>query len=81
MRIYGKSGAPLHADIASGVEDLKAAAESLPAERRGRQKSHFLGDPPPSLRARRLLRLVPHRVADSAGGSRLTYKGARMRRH
>ncbi|HEV7635462.1 MAG TPA: alpha/beta fold hydrolase, partial [Bradyrhizobium sp.] len=41
---YGKSGRTSgNADIASGVEDLKAAAEIV-ARETGRQKFHFLGE-------------------------------------
>ena len=48
---YGKSGRTSgNADIASGVEDLKAAAEVVTRET-GRQKFHFLGESSGALRA------------------------------
>src|SRR5258705_1836469 len=48
---YGKSGRTFgNSDIASGVEDLKAAVEVVASET-GRQKFHFLGESSGALRA------------------------------
>src|SRR6202167_5980613 len=48
---YGKSGRTSgNSDIASGVEDLKAAAEVVTRET-GRQKYHFLGESAGAIRA------------------------------
>src|ERR1700674_2497485 len=60
---YGKSGRTSgNSDIASGVEDLKAAGEIV-ARETGRQKLHFLGESSGGLadhdKARRTARLLP----------------------
>src|ERR1700755_3065359 len=48
---YGKSGRTSgNADIASGVEDLKVAADLITRET-GRQKMHFMGESSGALRA------------------------------
>jgi pimeloyl-ACP methyl ester carboxylesterase len=71
---YGKSGrTPGNADIASGVEDLKAAAEIVIRET-GRQKFHFLGESSGALRAGAYAMAQPER-ADRLVLSAFTYKG------
>src|ERR1700722_869043 len=71
---YGKSGRTSgNADIASGVEDLKAAAEVLIRET-GRQKFHFLGESSGALRAGAYAMAQPDR-ADRLVLAALTYKG------
>jgi alpha-beta hydrolase superfamily lysophospholipase len=59
---YGKSGRTSgNADIASGVEDLKAAAEIVTRET-GRQKFHFLGESSGALRAGAYAMAQPERA-------------------
>src|SRR5579871_5077780 len=71
---YGKSGrTPGNADIASGVEDLKAAAEVL-ARETGRQKYHFLGESSGALRAGAYAMAQPDRI-DRLVLAAFTYKG------
>src|SRR5580704_12487080 len=71
---YGKSGRTSgNADIASGVEDLKAAAEVVTLET-GRQKFHFLGESSGALRAGAYAMAQPER-ADRLVLSAFTYKG------
>jgi pimeloyl-ACP methyl ester carboxylesterase len=71
---YGKSGRTSgNADIASGVEDLKAAAEVLVRET-GRQKYHFLGESSGALRAGAYAMAQPDRV-DRLVLAAFTYKG------
>src|ERR1700712_1410625 len=71
---YGKSGRTSgNADIASGVEDLKAAAEIVIRET-GRQKFHFLGESSGALRAGAYAMAQPDR-ADRLVLSAFTYKG------
>jgi pimeloyl-ACP methyl ester carboxylesterase len=71
---YGKSGRTSgNADIASGVEDLKAAAEVLVRET-GRQKYHFLGESSGALRAGAYAMAQPDR-ADRLVLAAFTYKG------
>jgi pimeloyl-ACP methyl ester carboxylesterase len=71
---YGKSGRTSgNADIASGVEDLKAAAEVVIRET-GRQKFHFLGESSGALRAGAYAMAQPDR-ADRLVLSAFTYKG------
>jgi len=65
---YGKSGRTSgNSDIASGVEDLKAAVEIVTRET-GRQKFHFLGESSGALRAGAFAMAAPERAA-------FTYKG------
>src|SRR6202051_3722887 len=71
---YGKSGRTSgNADIASGVEDLKAAAEIVTRET-GRQKFHFLGESSGALRAGAYAMAAPER-ADRLVLAAFTYKG------
>ena len=71
---YGKSGRTSgNADIASGVEDLKAAAEIVPRET-GRPKFHFLGESSGALRAGAYAMAQPDR-ADRLVFAAFTYKG------
>src|SRR3954465_2161580 len=71
---YGKSGRTSgNADIASGVEDLKAAAEIVTRET-GRQKFHFLGESSGALRAAAFAMVAPER-ADRLVFAAFTYKG------
>jgi pimeloyl-ACP methyl ester carboxylesterase len=71
---YGKSGRTSgNADIASGVEDLKAAAEIVSRET-GRQKFHFLGESSGALRAGAYAMAQPDR-ADRLVFAAFTYKG------
>ncbi len=71
---YGKSGRTSgNADIASGVEDLKAAAEVVTRET-GRQKFHFLGESSGALRAGAYAMAQPER-ADRLVLAAFTYKG------
>jgi pimeloyl-ACP methyl ester carboxylesterase len=71
---YGKSGRTSgNSDIASGVEDLKAAAEVITRET-GLQKFHFLGESSGALRAGAYAMVAPercHRLVFAA----FTYKG------
>src|SRR6202165_5637175 len=63
---YGKSGRTSgNSDIASGVEDLKAAVEMLSKET-GRQKFHFLRESSGALRAGAYAMVAPER-ADRLG--------------
>jgi pimeloyl-ACP methyl ester carboxylesterase len=71
---YGKSGrTPGNADIASGVEDLKAAVEVVTRET-GRQKLHFLGESSGALRAGAYAMVAPERC-DRLVFAAFTYKG------
>ncbi|HEY5125825.1 MAG TPA: alpha/beta fold hydrolase [Bradyrhizobium sp.] len=71
---YGKSGRTSgNADIASGVEDLKAAVEVV-ARETGRQKFHFLGESSGALRAGAYAMVAPER-ADRLVFAAFTYKG------
>src|SRR6478752_4573908 len=71
---YGKSGRTSgNADIASGVEDLKAAADIVTRET-GRQKFHFLGESSGALRAGAFAMVAPER-ADRLVFAAFTYKG------
>src|SRR5579863_5159162 len=71
---YGKSGRTSgNSDIASGVEDLKTAAEVL-ARETGRQKYHFLGESSGALRAGMYAMIAPERV-DRLILAAFTYKG------
>src|ERR1700684_1479918 len=71
---YGKSGRTSgNADIASGVEDLKAAAEIVTRET-GRQKYHFLGESSGALRAGAYAMARPERI-DRLILAAFTYKG------
>ena len=71
---YGKSGRTSgNADIASGVEDLKAAVEIVTRET-GRQKMHFLGESSGALRAGAYAMAAPER-ADRLVFAAFTYKG------
>lgn len=71
---YGKSGrTPGNADIASGVEDLKAAAEIVTRET-GRRRFHFLGESSGALRAGAYAMVQPDR-ADRLVLAAFTYKG------
>jgi pimeloyl-ACP methyl ester carboxylesterase len=71
---YGKSGRTSgNADIASGVEDLKAAAGIVTRET-GRQKFHFLGESSGALRAGAYAMVAPER-ADRLVLAAFTYKG------
>src|SRR6266700_1511603 len=59
---YGKSGRTSgNADIASGVEDLKAAAEVLVRET-GQNKYHFVGESSGALRAGAFAMAAPDRI-------------------
>ncbi len=71
---YGKSGRTSgNSDIASGVEDLKAAAEIVTRET-SRQKFHFLGESSGALRAGAYAMVAPER-ADRLVFAAFTYKG------
>jgi pimeloyl-ACP methyl ester carboxylesterase len=71
---YGKSGRTSgNSDIASGVEDLKAAVEVV-ARETGRQKFHFLGESSGALRAGAYAMAAPERV-DRLVFAAFTYKG------
>ena len=71
---YGKSGRTSgNSDIASGVEDLKAAVEVVGRET-GRQKVHFLGESSGALRAGAYAMAAPERV-DRLVFAAFTYKG------
>jgi pimeloyl-ACP methyl ester carboxylesterase len=71
---YGKSGRTSgNSDIASGVEDLKAAVEVVTKET-GRQKFHFLGESSGALRAGAYAMVAPERV-DRLVFAAFTYKG------
>jgi pimeloyl-ACP methyl ester carboxylesterase len=71
---YGKSGRTSgNSDIASGVEDLKAAVEVVVRET-GRQKYHFLGESSGALRAGAYAMVAPER-ADRLVLAAFTYKG------
>jgi pimeloyl-ACP methyl ester carboxylesterase len=71
---YGRSGRTSgNADIASGVEDLKAAADIVIRET-GRQKFHFLGESSGALRAGAYAMAQPER-ADRLVLAAFTYKG------
>jgi len=71
---YGKSGRTSgNSDIASGVEDLKAAAEVITRET-GQQKFHFLGESSGALRAGAYAMVAPER-ADRLVFAAFTYKG------
>jgi pimeloyl-ACP methyl ester carboxylesterase len=62
-----------NSDIASGVEDLKAAAEVVTRET-GRQKFHFLGESSGALRAGAYAMVAPERC-DRLVFAAFTYKG------
>jgi alpha-beta hydrolase superfamily lysophospholipase len=71
---YGKSGRTSgNSDIASGVEDLKAAVEVVTKET-GRQKFHFLGESSGALRAGAYAMVAPERI-DRLVFAAFTYKG------
>ena len=71
---YGKSGRTSgNADIASGVEDLKVAAELITRET-GQQKFHFVGESSGALRAGAYAMVAPERV-DRLVFAAFTYKG------
>jgi pimeloyl-ACP methyl ester carboxylesterase len=71
---YGKSGrTPGNADIASGVEDLKAAADVLLRET-GERKYHFLGESSGALRAGAYAMAQPDRAGRLVLAA-FTYKG------
>src|SRR5271163_1500541 len=71
---YGKSGRTSgNSDIASGVEDLKAAVEVV-AKETGRQKLHFLGESSGALRAGAYAMMAPERI-DRLVLAAFTYKG------
>jgi pimeloyl-ACP methyl ester carboxylesterase len=71
---YGKSGRTSgNSDIASGVEDLKAAAEIVTRET-GQQKFHFLGESSGALRAGAYAMVAPERC-DRLVFAAFTYKG------
>ena len=71
---YGKSGRTSgNADIASGVEDLKAAVEVVTRET-GLKKFHFLGESSGALRAGAYAMAAPER-ADRLVFAAFTYKG------
>jgi pimeloyl-ACP methyl ester carboxylesterase len=71
---YGKSGRTSgNSDIASGVEDLKAAVEVV-ARETGRQKYHFLGESSGALRAGAYAMVAPERT-DRLVLAAFTYKG------
>src|SRR4051812_22908406 len=71
---YGKSGRTSgNSDIASGVEDLKVAAEIVTRET-GQQKFHFLGESSGALRAGAYAMVAPER-ADRLVFAAFTYKG------
>jgi pimeloyl-ACP methyl ester carboxylesterase len=71
---YGKSGRSSgNSDIASGVDDLKAAVEVV-ARETGRQKFHFLGESSGALRAGAYAMVAPER-AERLVFAAFTYKG------
>jgi pimeloyl-ACP methyl ester carboxylesterase len=71
---YGKSGRTSgNSDIASGVEDLKAAVEIVSRET-GRQKFHFLGESSGALRAGAYAMAAPEHI-DRLVFAAFTYKG------
>jgi pimeloyl-ACP methyl ester carboxylesterase len=71
---YGKSGrTPSNSDVASGAEDLTAAAEVVERET-GRQKFHFFGESSGALRAGAFAMAQPQRI-NRLGLAALTYKG------
>jgi len=71
---YGKSGRTSgNSDIASGVEDLKVAADVIVRET-GRQKFHFIGESSGALRAGAYAMVRPDRV-DRLVLAAFTYKG------
>ena len=71
---YGKSGRTSgNSDIASGVEDLKAAVEVV-ARETGRRKFHFVGESSGALRAGAYAMAAPDHV-DRLVFAAFTYKG------
>jgi pimeloyl-ACP methyl ester carboxylesterase len=71
---YGKSGRTSgNSDIASGVEDLKAAADVVTRET-GLQKFHFLGESSGALRAGAYAMVAPERAGRLVFAA-FTYKG------
>jgi pimeloyl-ACP methyl ester carboxylesterase len=71
---YGKSGRTSgNSDIASGVEDLKAAAEVVTRET-GQKKFHFVGESSGALRAGAYAMAAPERI-DRLVFAAFTYKG------
>jgi pimeloyl-ACP methyl ester carboxylesterase len=71
---YGKSGRTSgNSDIASGVEDLKAAVEVI-ARETGQTKLHFVGESSGALRAGAYAMVAPDRI-DRLVFSAFTYKG------
>ena len=71
---YGKSGRTSgNSDIASGVEDLKAAAEVVTRET-GQQKFHFIGESSGALRAGAYAMVAPDRINRLVFAA-FTYKG------
>ncbi|MBN8989467.1 MAG: alpha/beta fold hydrolase [Rhizobiales bacterium] len=71
---YGKSGRTSgNADIASGVEDLKAAVDVI-ARETGKRKVHFVGESSGALRAGAFAMVAPDRV-DRLVFAAFTYKG------
>jgi pimeloyl-ACP methyl ester carboxylesterase len=71
---YGKSGrTSSNSDVASGAEDLKAAAEVVERET-GRQKFHFFGESSGALRAGAFAMAQPEHI-DRLALAALTYKG------
>jgi pimeloyl-ACP methyl ester carboxylesterase len=71
---YGKSGRTSgNSDIASGVEDLKAAVEVLVKET-GQQKYHFVGESSGALRAGAYAMAAPEHI-DRLVFAAFTYKG------
>jgi alpha-beta hydrolase superfamily lysophospholipase len=71
---YGKSGRTSgNADIASGVEDLKAAVEVV-ARETGRTKFHFVGESSGALRAGAFAMAAPEHI-DRLVFAAFTYKG------
>ena len=71
---YGKSGRTSgNSDVASGVEDLKVAADVVTRET-GQQKFHFLGESSGALRAGAYAMVCPERC-DRLVFAAFTYKG------
>src|SRR6266436_9923636 len=71
---YGKSGRTSgNSDIASGVEDLKAAI-GVVSQETGQQKFHFLGESSGALRAGAYAMVAPERI-DRLVFAAFTYKG------
>jgi pimeloyl-ACP methyl ester carboxylesterase len=71
---YGKSGRTSgNSDIASGVEDLKVAAEVVTRET-GQRKLHFIGESSGALRAGAYAMVAPERI-DRLVFAAFTYKG------